>query len=184
MLFKGSLNIVSSNELSNELSNGSRKRNHQYFIIFSPFRKSCISGHGSVLVCLTSHLKAMILNCTLLTLEKTMKVPGVRYRYQVKGSHFVNSYFRLIEGEWRKYASVDSIIIGSYNGLAPGRRHDIIWTNAGLLLSWPLRTNFSEILIKIHTFPFKKMHLKMSSRKCRPSCLGLNVLMLNVWTFI
>ena len=29
-------------------------------------------------------------------------------------------------------------IIGSDNGLAPGRRQAIIWTNAGLLLTWPL----------------------------------------------
>ena len=33
-----------------------------------------------------------------------------------------------------------------------------------------------EILIKIYTFSFRKMHLKMSSGKCRPICLGLNVL--------
>ena len=54
-------------------------------------------------------------------------------------------------------------IIGSDNGLLPGRRQAIIWTNAGILLIGPLGTNFSEILIEIHTFPFKKMHLKMLS---------------------
>ena len=48
--------------------------------------------------------------------------------------------------------------------------------NAGILLIGPLGTNFSEILIEIHTFSFKKMHLKMSSGKSRPFCLGLNVL--------
>ena len=67
-------------------------------------------------------------------------------------------------------------IISSDNGLAPGRRQAIIWTNDGILLSGPLGTNFSEILIKIETFSFKKMHVKMSSGKWRPSCLGLNVL--------
>ena len=67
-------------------------------------------------------------------------------------------------------------IIGSDNGLSPGRRQAIIWTNAGILLTGPLGTNFNEILIEIHTFPFKKMHLKMSSGKWRPFCLGLNVL--------
>ena len=41
-------------------------------------------------------------------------------------------------------------IIGSDNGLAPGRHQAIIWTNAGILLIGPLRTNFSEILIKIY----------------------------------
>ena len=37
-------------------------------------------------------------------------------------------------------------------------------------------TNFSAILIKIHTFSFKKMQLKMSSGNWRPFCLSLNVL--------
>ena len=51
-------------------------------------------------------------------------------------------------------------ITGSDNGLSPGRRQDIIWTNAEMLLMGPLGTNFSEILIEMHTFSFKKMHLK------------------------
>ena len=67
-------------------------------------------------------------------------------------------------------------IIGSDNGLSPGRRQAIIWTNAGILLIGPLGTNFIEILIGIQSFSFKKMHLKMSSAKWRPFCLGLNVL--------
>ena len=57
-------------------------------------------------------------------------------------------------------------IIGSDNG----------WTNAGILLIGPFGTNFSEILIETHAFSFKKMHLKMSSEKWQPFCLGLNVL--------
>ena len=67
--------------------------------------------------------------------------------------------------------------VGSDNGLSPGRRQAIIWTNAGILLIGPLGTNFSENLIEIHIFSCKKMHLKMSSGKWRPFCLGLNVLM-------
>ena len=69
-------------------------------------------------------------------------------------------------------------IIGSDNGLAPGRRQAIIWTNAGILLIRTLGTNFSEILGKIHSFLFKKMHLKMSSAKGRLFSLGLNELTL------
>ena len=53
-------------------------------------------------------------------------------------------------------------IIGSDNGLSPGRRQAIIWTNAGILLIWSLGTNFSEIQIGIQTFSYEKMHLKMS----------------------
>ena len=66
-------------------------------------------------------------------------------------------------------------IIGSDNGLSPGRRQAIIWNNAGLLLIKPLGTKFSEISIGIQTFSFMKMHLNMSA-KWSPFCLGLNVL--------
>ena len=66
-------------------------------------------------------------------------------------------------------------IIGSDNGLSPGRRQAIIWTNDGILLIGPSGTNFSEILIGIQTFSFKKMHLKITSAKWRPFCLCLNV---------
>ena len=76
-------------------------------------------------------------------------------------------------------------IIGSDNGLSPDRHQAIIWTNAGILLIGPLGTNFSEILIEILTFSFKKMRLKVSSAKRRPFCLGLNVLMhSDLWVFV
>ena len=68
-------------------------------------------------------------------------------------------------------------IIGSDNGLSPDRRQAIIWTNAGILLIGPLGISFNENLIGIQTFLFYKMHLKMSSAKWRPFCLGLNVLL-------
>ena len=58
-------------------------------------------------------------------------------------------------------------IIGSDNGLSPGRCQAIIRTNAGILLIGPLgplRTNYSESLIEIHTFSFMKMHLKISAK--------------------
>ena len=67
-------------------------------------------------------------------------------------------------------------ILGSDNGLSPDRRQAIIWTNAGILLIWPLGTNFSEILIAINTFSFMKMHLKMSLENgghlSRPQCVN------------
>ena len=43
-------------------------------------------------------------------------------------------------------------IIGSDNGLSPGRRQAIIRTKAGILLIGPLGTNFSEILIGFKYF--------------------------------
>ena len=71
-------------------------------------------------------------------------------------------------------------IIGSDNGLSPGRRQAITWTNAGILLIGPLGTTFNETSIEIHIFSFKKIHLKLSSGKRRPFCLGLNVLTMMV----
>ena len=62
-------------------------------------------------------------------------------------------------------------IIGSDNGLSPGRQQAIIW----ILVIGPLWIRFSEILIGIKTFSLK-MLLKMASGKWRPFCLGLRVL--------
>ena len=69
--------------------------------------------------------------------------------------------------------------IGSDNGLSPGWRQAIIWTNVGILLIGTLGTNFTEISIDIHTFSFKKMRMKVLSAKRRTFCLGLNVLCWN-----
>ena len=66
------------------------------------------------------------------------------------------------------------------NGLLPVRRQDIIWTNAGILVIGPTGTKFNETLIQIHTFSFKKMHLKMSSGQWWWCCLGL--IMLTHWS--
>ena len=63
-------------------------------------------------------------------------------------------------------------IIGSDNGLSPGRRQAVIWTNAGILSIGPLGINFSEMLIEIVAFSFRKLRFKMSSVKWRPFCLG------------
>ena len=76
---------------------------------------------------------------------------------------------------WCIYGSVNKAIIGPDNGLSPDRRQAIIWTTAGLLLIGSLGANIREILIKIRTFSFKKIRLKMYG-KWRPFCLGLNVL--------
>ena len=69
-------------------------------------------------------------------------------------------------------------IFASDNGLSPGRRQAIIWTNAAILLIGPMAINFSEIFIVIQIFSFKKMYLKLSSAKWRLLRLGLNVLMI------
>ena len=66
--------------------------------------------------------------------------------------------------------------IGSDNGLSPGRRQAIIWTNVGILLIGTLGTNFSEILIEIRIFSFKKMGLKSvvcEMALSRPECVNV-----------
>ena len=69
-------------------------------------------------------------------------------------------------------------IIGSDIALSRGWHQDIIGTNSGILLIGFLERKLSEILIEIHTFSLKKIHLKMSSGKWQPFCLGLNVLVI------
>ena len=66
--------------------------------------------------------------------------------------------------------------IDSDNGLLPDQHQATNWTNAGVLLIGPLATALGEICIEIQTFYFKKMYLKMSSRKWRPFCVSLNML--------
>ena len=91
-------------------------------------------------------------------------------------SHFLSN---LLLTQWGRLTHIcvsKLTIVGSDNGLSPGLWQAIIWTNAGILLIGLLPTNFSEILIEIHTFLFKKMHLNRSSEKLRPFCLGLDVL--------
>ena len=73
-------------------------------------------------------------------------------------------------------------ILNSLRPIDAFRRQTIIWTNDGILLIGPLGTNFSEILTGIQAFSFKKMHMKMSSAKWRPFCLGLNVLNMHTYS--
>ena len=66
-------------------------------------------------------------------------------------------------------------------GLSPDLRQAIIWTNAGILLIWPLWTNLSEMAIETRAFSSRKLHLKMSCEKCWTFCLDLNVLNQDVY---
>ena len=74
------------------------------------------------------------------------------------------------------YASVNLVINGSGNGLAPVRRQAITWTNAALSSIGLLGTSFNEIWIWFLSTPYKKIHLNCCLPKWRPFCLRLNVL--------
>ena len=75
--------------------------------------------------------------------------------------------FKLISPECRIYASVNQVSLGSGNGLSPGRRQAITWTNAHVLSIRPSGIKFNENFIEIQSFSFMKMYLKMLSAKWR-----------------
>ena len=68
-------------------------------------------------------------------------------------------------------------IIGSENGLVPGRRQAIIWINVGILLIWTSETNFSEILSDIRTSSVTKNVFENVVREMAGIFLSLSVLM-------
>ena len=97
--------------------------------------------------------------------------------YNIFGKIYTRLLLYFVLTHWGRvtHVCVGSLaIISPNNGLSPGRRQDIICTNAGILWIGPLVTNFSEILIKLYIFLFKKIPLKLSSGNWR-LCFGLYV---------
>ena len=76
-------------------------------------------------------------------------------------------------------------IIGSDNGLSPGRRQAIIWTNAGRLWIRTVGTNLSEI----HTFSLKKNAFEnvvweMAAILSRPQCVNIYTIAIGFVCFV
>ena len=70
-------------------------------------------------------------------------------------------------------------IIGSDDGSSPGRRQAIIWAKAGILLTGPSGTIFSENLnrnsyIFIHKNAFENVVWKKVAMLSRPQCVKSN----------
>ena len=63
---------------------------------------------------------------------------------------WINEFVLTHWGQVTNISVSEITIIGSDNGLSPGRHQAIIWTNAEILLIGPLETNVSEILSEIH----------------------------------
>ena len=131
------------------------------------------------------HCEHNLISCGMVLIlviwSKSIYVPITNYHARIVQirHHSPADNWLLTHWGWVTHIYVSKLtIIGSDNGLSPGRRQAIIWTNAGILLIWRLGTNFSGISIDVHTFSLKKIHFKMSSGKWRPFCLGLNVLIL------
>ena len=73
-------------------------------------------------------------------------------------------------------------IIGSDNGLSPGRRQAIIWTNAGILLIWPFR-NKLQWNVNRNSYIFSDENAfedvnEMADILSRPQCVKENVMLL------
>ena len=83
-------------------------------------------------------------------------------------SQTIKSLYSTNDAEWRLCVSKLTIMVQIMACRLVGAKANI-WTKAWILLIGLLGTNFSEILIEMYTFPFKKMHLKMSSGECCPS---------------
>ena len=116
-------------------------------------------------------------NLDIIDIQKTETSTFHLYAWQIPVAAEVYMKFDLTH--WGRVTHISVItltIIVLGKGLSPDRFQTIIWTNAGILLIRPLGTNFSEILMEIHTFSFRKMHLKMPLGKCRSFCLDINVL--------
>ena len=69
-------------------------------------------------------------------------------------------------------------IIASDNGLSPGRRQAIIWTNAGILLIEPLGTKFNEFFYRnsyifIHENALENVVCEAASLLSRPQCVNV-----------
>ena len=145
-------------------------------------RKSCKSNNHMSLLHLhnkNDYGGDKVCLCTVVVLLQLL-VPSLMHWYRYKMTHWDMYFVYYALTHWGRVTHIcdsRSTIIGSDNGLSPGRRQAIIWTDAGILLIGPLETNLSEIFIGIYTFSFKKMHLEMSTWKLRSFfCFGLDVL--------
>ena len=81
----------------------------------------------------------------------------------------------LTHWDWGIHLCISKLTtIGSYNGLVRAKPYlNQCWN----IVNWTLRNKLQWIFyIEIHTFSFKKIHLKISSRKWHPFCFSLNVL--------
>ena len=145
-----------------------------------------ISIMSSETICETSLIKVLY---SLTGKYRSLRVSNYFYRY-----HFQNDipdwmylkFEKIIQplthlGQVMHISTSKLAIIGPDNGLLLGRHPAIIWTNDRMLLNKIWGTSFSEIVSEIDAFSFKKMHLKMTSGKRRPSCLVLNVLNESSW---
>ena len=130
--------------------------------------------------------------CILLIGSLGTNINGILIRIQNSNIFIIKMHLKMSSAKWRPFCIgphvlthwgrvthicvINLTIIGSDNGLSPGRRQAIIWTNAGILLIGPLGTNFNEVLyqnsyIFIQENPFENAVCEMASILYRPPCV-------------
>ena len=113
-------------------------------------KETQVQMHVTELVCgpVTS-ISKQLAHCGLVTPYKSgSKLAQVMACCLMAPNHYLNQCLYMYLTHWGRVTHICVVkltIIGSDNGLSPGRRQAIIWTNAGILLIGPLGTNFSEI---------------------------------------
>ena len=183
--------IISNHPPLNCLSNrysGENQRNHQRtHTITGPYWENWLSISSDNGLAPIRHQAIILTNAGLLSIGPL----GTNFSeiwIKICNFSFTKNHLKISSAKWRPFCPGGDELthwgrvthicvgtntnIGSDNGLSPGRRQAIIWTNAGILLIGQLGTNFSVFLIEIHTFSFMKLHLKISSAKWRPFCPG------------
>ena len=116
----------------------------------------------------TSVSKLTHWNCSLeklkrLSTRKLKRKESKRMSYSLYCTNVLNS-LRLSDAYIYIYTSVISPSLVQIMACRLVDAQTVVWTNVGILEPWE------------YTFSFKKRHLKMSSEKWWPFCLGLNVL--------
>ena len=93
-------------------------------------------------------------NCSIssITIVSLLEAPGVKTSKGVTGILILSVGLLTHWGRMIHICISKFTIMGSDDGLSPGQPQAIFWTNTGILLIWPLGTNFSELLIEVHIF--------------------------------
>ena len=109
----------------------------------------------------TSHmLIKLIVGCTAEVLKNSCETDiermGTKYRSKtpLTSSGLLLGYINISThwGQVTRICDSKMIIIGSYNGMSPGRRRTTVLTNAGILSTGPMGINFNTIRIEVNIF--------------------------------
>ena len=110
------------------------------------------------------HLQCVLANTRFISMAECNNPLPMHWSYcRLALSHWYTNSLRL--SRETHICVSDQTIMGSNNGLSPGRRQAIIWTNTGI---GSLGIHFSAFLREIQIFSFKKVHLNESSAKSQP----------------